>query len=166
MMNAVLETALNHLLTTRMGNPKLADIFPYVEMGNVRSGKIAFIRAYDLLSEESCLFIRYLGQLRNTLAHNIKNFDFNLNAHLAACAPQERKNWVRGLVSWASQPASDEICKTALQFPRKGINNAVFFIVFECIKHQKAAEAQKKMQEEFDREMKGLGARYQSTPKE
>src|SRR6266481_5923296 len=57
-MHAVVEAALNHLLMVRLNDPKLSEITSQLPTNDERKGKMAFIKTFRLLSEDSCLFVR------------------------------------------------------------------------------------------------------------
>src|SRR4051794_27585919 len=59
-MHALVEAGLNHLLLVQMNNPKLAEVIPKLPTRH-RAGKMAFIRAYDLLTDDCCLFVQLLS---------------------------------------------------------------------------------------------------------
>jgi hypothetical protein len=74
-MHGFVEAAVSHLLLTRLNNPALAKIIPKLETNNARTGKLAFVKAYKLLSDDACLFVNVLSEVRNRAVHDIKHFD-------------------------------------------------------------------------------------------
>src|ERR1017187_2911197 len=81
-MHGILEAGLNHLILSRLHEPNMVDVVSHLETNDRRSGKIAFIKAYNLLSDDACLFVRMLSEVRNRAVHDIKNFDLNLRTYL------------------------------------------------------------------------------------
>lgn len=76
--NALIESASTRMLTLYFGKAELEEVFSVMGMGNLRSGKMAFISALNLLSRKNREFIGCLASLRNKLAHDISNVNFSL----------------------------------------------------------------------------------------
>ena len=74
--HAFLEAILTHLLAEHLGKPDLLTVFAYLETSNVRTGKLAFVRAFDLLDKGARNFIHSLSELRNALVHDVSNVGF------------------------------------------------------------------------------------------
>jgi hypothetical protein len=107
-IHALLETALNHSLavffarspTTEDNTPQvqaLTDIFSLLETSNRDTGKSAFAKACGLLSDRHIAFIKRMSEIRNKLAHNIRNVDFKLIDHIAKFTKQQSANWRQSL---------------------------------------------------------------------
>ena len=77
-MYAIVEAALNHLLMVCLNDPKLSEITAKLPTNDQRKGKMAFIKAYHLLSEDSCLFVRLFSDIRNSAVHDAKSFNLDL----------------------------------------------------------------------------------------
>jgi len=99
-MHGILEAGLNHLLLTRLSNPDLSRIVAFLPTNDQRTGKLAFIKAYKLLSEEACLFVRVLSEVRNRAVHDVKNFDLNLVEYVRQLDANQRENWQIAMTSW------------------------------------------------------------------
>ena len=103
-MHGILETALNHLILNRLQImhpvPKLVDVISHLETNDRRTGKIAFIKVYDLLPGDACLFVRMLSEVRNRAVHDIKNFDLDLVKYLQGLNKEQKQNWKLALTSW------------------------------------------------------------------
>jgi hypothetical protein len=83
-LHALMESAVSQLLANALARPELADVFAALEMSNTKTGKIAFVRALDLLPKQHTDFIRALSELRNQLVHRVKNITFDLSQHFTA----------------------------------------------------------------------------------
>jgi hypothetical protein len=57
---AFLEAALTHLLADHLGKEDLLPVFAYLETSNVRTGKLAFVKTFDLLDKGARRFIHAL----------------------------------------------------------------------------------------------------------
>jgi len=92
--HAFLEAALTHLLADHLGKEDLLPVFAYLETSNVRTGKLAFVKAFDLLDKGARRFIHTLSELRNELVHEISNVNFNFATYVAQLSDQERKEFI------------------------------------------------------------------------
>lgn len=103
--HALLEGALNHLLTRHFGDPRLADVFSKLENNDTRRGKLAFVGALELLPKEYQSFIKMLGEIRNKVAHDVKNLGFDLRTHVGNFDKQQLKKWKELMLFGASETA-------------------------------------------------------------
>ena len=92
--HAFLEAALTHLLADHLGREDLLPVFAYLETSNVRTGKLAFVKAFDLLDKGARRFIHTLSELRNDLVHEIGNVSFNFEAYVTQLSDKERKEFI------------------------------------------------------------------------
>jgi hypothetical protein len=92
-MHALVEAGVNHLLLVQMNNPKLFDVIRKYPLNR----KMEFIRAYSLLTEDCCLFVRSLSEIRNDAVHDAKNFNLDLQQHIESAIknPNQRQTWQR-----------------------------------------------------------------------
>jgi hypothetical protein len=77
-LHALIECAVAEQLTRTFRRPELADVFSRLELSNSKTGKIALIGAMNLLPKPHIVFIQKLSELRNQLAHNVKNVSLDL----------------------------------------------------------------------------------------
>jgi hypothetical protein len=75
-LHALVESAASDFITRALGRKELADIFSRIEISKPQTGKVAFIRALDLLPVGHTKFIENLSKIRNQLAHKIGNAGF------------------------------------------------------------------------------------------
>jgi hypothetical protein len=92
--HAFLEAALTHLLADHLGREDLLPVFAYLETSNIRTGKLAFVKAFDLLDKGARRFIHTLSELRNDLVHEVSNVNFKFDIHLAQLSDKERKEFI------------------------------------------------------------------------
>ena len=92
--HAFLEAALTHLLADHLGKDDLVPVFAYLETSNVRTGKLAFVKAFDLLDKGARRFIHTLSELRNDLVHEVSNVNFKFDTHVAQLTDRERKEFI------------------------------------------------------------------------
>jgi len=93
-LHALMEAAVSDLLTKQLRNESLRKIFDRLEMSNQSTGKVAFIKALNLLPKESRRFLGALSQLRNDLAHNIKKAQFNFREHVTHMDAQALRSFI------------------------------------------------------------------------
>jgi hypothetical protein len=82
-----------------LGDPRLEEIISRLDVSDRQRGKLAFVKALDLLPEEERAFIQKLAELRNSLVHNIKNLDFNLKLYLEELDQAQRKAFKGPIIS-------------------------------------------------------------------
>jgi hypothetical protein len=156
-MHAIVEAALNHLLMTRLNDPKLNEIIGKLATNDQRKGKMAFIKAYDLLPENSCLFVRLLSKIRNTAAHNAKSFDLDLTKYVAELVPKKaRDEWKKAFSSWwvpfpdpQHEAAGKREFESALDNPRHSIFSSCIFILAKAQAQEMNSEAGRNLQNEL-----------------
>jgi len=68
-LHALIECAVAEQVTRTLKRKELADIFSRIELSNAKTGKLAFVKALNLLPAAHVQFIRSLSELRNELAH-------------------------------------------------------------------------------------------------
>jgi len=81
-LHAVIESTLIHLLTSRFQDERLRGVFVEMDNNDIKRGRLAFVRALDLLPSHSRTFIVNLGTLRNLVAHSIRHVGFEINSDL------------------------------------------------------------------------------------
>ncbi len=81
-LNAYLEATLNFLIVRHFGDARLESVIPNLDLSDPKRGKIAFVKALDLLPKAHRSFIHKLAELRNKVVHNVKNVDLDLKAYL------------------------------------------------------------------------------------
>jgi hypothetical protein len=92
--HAFLEAALTHLLADHLGKEDLLPVFAYLETSNVRTGKLAFVKAFDLLDKGARRFIHTLSELRNDLVHEVSNVNFDFATYVSNLSDKERKEFI------------------------------------------------------------------------
>ncbi len=162
-IHAIIEAALNQILITQMGNPSLDRIIEKLETNNRRTGKIAFIRAYDLLPDKACLFIRLLSEIRNDAVHDARNFGLNLNDYARGLSKENRANWKAALtypfVGVIDVEAVDRSGEEYIGRLRDGISFGCVHLLVRALNHHR--EASKRLIKELV-----ASELNQSTPKE
>jgi len=76
--HALIEAALNHAITSHLGDERLTEIIAYSDISDRRKGKLAFIQALDILPSEMRGFIQQMSEIRNAFVHDVRNLGFRL----------------------------------------------------------------------------------------
>jgi hypothetical protein len=96
-LHGYIEASLNFLLVQHFDDSRLEEIISNLDVGDTHRGKLAFVKALNLLPKEERSFIRKLSELRNNLVHNIKNLNFNFPRHLENL-DREQSNALKGTI--------------------------------------------------------------------
>lgn len=89
-MHAMIETGLSGALVKHFQSPELSRVIGRLNMSNTATGKIAFAKALKILKPETIAFVRKLSELRNLCVHDVRNFKFDLNKHVAGLSVEKR----------------------------------------------------------------------------
>ena len=138
-LHALIESAVTHLLVKFFGHPELEGVFAKMELGNVRSGKLIFLKELNCLNGHT-RFIRLLSKLRNELVHDIRNVRFSLPEYVAKLDANQYKVFLDDLdVVEKDRPPRDWVEENAkLLFLGNGISCLAFIYIEQekaTIKH-------------------------------
>lgn len=89
--HALLEAAMSFLLARYFGDERLRLIFDQLELSNKKYGKMAFIKAADLLPKPYRRFVATTSELRNSLVHDIRQVAFEFGGHMRSLNDQDFK---------------------------------------------------------------------------
>lgn len=92
-IHSLIESISSSLLVYHFQEPSLKKIISQLEMSNIRTGKIAFLKSTDLLGESEIKFILTLSQLRNNLVHKIENISFSFSDWIGAMDKNQLKQY-------------------------------------------------------------------------
>jgi energy-converting hydrogenase A subunit M len=81
-LHSLIEAAISELLAKRLKKDILVDAFSNMELSNKKSGKMAFVKALDLLDEPERRYISSLSELRNKLVHNVQNVNYQMHEEI------------------------------------------------------------------------------------
>lgn len=93
--HAFIEAATTHLLVSLTGDKKLRHVFSKLELSNVTTGKLAFLKAMGKLNEKERRFIRKFSELRNMLVHDISQIDFELTAYISSMDKNQQRSFAK-----------------------------------------------------------------------
>lgn len=127
-LHSMIEAALNHQLVEHFGDARLTEFFIQLEVGRQKTGKLALIKALDLLPEEARAFIKWLSEARNQTAHRVENLDFNLTTYIAAMGEKAYKNLVENICAMMPSSGIPEMMEIR---PRTAVFASVCVILCE-----------------------------------
>ena len=100
----MIEAAVTYLLVEATNKPELEDVFSRLELSNLRTGKLAFVRKYDLLDKEFITFISAVSEIRNEFVHKIGNVGSKLDEYLASLNKDKRNNFYNAVLMGTPDP--------------------------------------------------------------
>ncbi len=92
--NALVEAACTHALASRLHAPELVESFASLDLGNSKFGKVVLLRKLKAITAEQARVLQSLYQLRNSLAHDVKQVTFNVDDYVAAFDKNQRNSFV------------------------------------------------------------------------
>jgi hypothetical protein len=133
-IHALIEVALNHMLAGQfkqgwfgLNRPEVSTFVEHFPLHG-KTGKIAFARALGLMSKGPASFISLVSRLRGLLVHDIKNFDFDLVAHLKTLKPEDLEQWKTGLTFNLGEQVEEKFRQFSVEFPHFAIWNGCMSI--------------------------------------
>jgi len=100
-IHALFEAAVSDQVCEKLNRPELKDVMSCLELSDSRRGKVAFADALGMLGDGTVArrhrgFIRHLSELRNKLAHDPRNVNFDLREDIdQLCQTDKRRLFVR-----------------------------------------------------------------------
>jgi hypothetical protein len=132
--HAFLEAVFSHVLARALEKEELKPVLANLELGDRRSGKIAFADALGLLSSQERRFVRWFSQLRNRVVHDVTQTRFDIGSYISSLDQNQRRSFVEA-VSLSSEPPEPtrgpgqvDPSKFALQSPKEAIWVAIMVI--------------------------------------
>ncbi len=107
-MHALMEAAVTHLLTLRLGEESLHNVFARLDFAAPKFGKLAFAKALELLDSRDRSFLHKLAELRNRLVHDVSNVNFDLVAYVASMDSDQFKSFVRSCDNFSTPLGQDD----------------------------------------------------------
>lgn len=128
--HALLEAVLAQLLTQHIGDARLHPVFEQLEVSNTKTGKIAFIRALSLLSDDEQKFVRRISELRNELVHRVSNVNLELLDYIGPFDKNQRKSWQDAIAYFVPvEPGRSQWRANALTNPKVTIWLGTVYLV-------------------------------------
>jgi hypothetical protein len=93
-ISALIEASCTHILSYIFRHPGLEDNFSYLEQGNRKVGRVALLKKSGALYDNQAKVLFSLAELRNSLAHNIKNTTFNFDEYIDKLDKNQKNKFV------------------------------------------------------------------------
>lgn len=142
---ALLETALAHLIKSALGRDELDDFIEKLNLQG-RSGKITVVKALGLLTDNHRKYLEQLAVLRNNVAHKIQYVTFTLSEHLMGMNEKAFKDFVLTslvLPSDVKLELSKELQEMARENPRLLLWMGALDCLTSVYLHNQQAEEQR-----------------------
>ena len=83
------------MITEYLDDERLSSVISFLELSNQRTGKIALLKALELISSEYKRYIISLSELRNSLVHDVKNTQFSFKETIENYSKKEFSNFIK-----------------------------------------------------------------------
>lgn len=93
-ISALIEAACTHILSYKFRHPELEDSFSFLEQGNRKTGRVALLKRTDALYDDQAKVLYSLAELRNSLAHNVKNTNFKFDEYVNELDKNQKEKFV------------------------------------------------------------------------
>jgi hypothetical protein len=134
--HGIIEAGLNHMILERLGCPGLTK---FISKMDTSAGKLAIVKALDLLPENARMFVRVLSTVRNAAVHDVRNFDISLIEYEKKLNPDQRKNWKKGLGVGVAPGTS------VVDNPRAAILSGCMIVLGHAMKQQLIAMTEREL---------------------
>ena len=94
-LHALIEAVCSSFILYHLREPALEKIISRLEISNTTVGKVAILKALDLLGDEYRKYIRSLSELRNDFVHNVKNCHSTLPAIIDTLSKDRLKQFAK-----------------------------------------------------------------------
>lgn len=98
-LHTMVEAAVTQLLVAHTDSA-LHQVMKHIPLSDVNTGKARMAKDLGLISSSQLGFIQRFSTLRNKLAHNADNLEFDLKEHVRKMDSNQRRQWKRDL-NWA-----------------------------------------------------------------
>jgi hypothetical protein len=131
--HALIEAAVSQLLTQHVGDTRLSGVFERLDLSNTQTGRLAFVKALDLLSENERRFVAGFSQLRNRLVHIVHNVCFRFADDLVAMDTNQRTAFLDWVTYRHPRGESLSLRAEAQNSTKHILWNSTLFFVLSCL---------------------------------
>jgi hypothetical protein len=104
-LSALVEAACTHTIAVLIGYLGLEENLAYLDQSNSKVGRIKLLKEMEVIFPNQAKILSALATLRNQIAHNVKNVDFDFQKHLKCMD----KNQVDSFVINFGNSINDEV---------------------------------------------------------
>lgn len=90
-LHAFVEAVVTHLIIKKISLNQLEEIISNLELSNSKSGRLAFLKALNLIPRWQS-FIKRLSEIRNDFVHDVKKVNLTLESYFKQCSKEKIKN--------------------------------------------------------------------------
>ena len=88
---------MNKLVVDAIQDERLAKVISRLDTSDRQRGKMAFVKALELLPAEARGFVSILSELRNDLVHNVNSFGFSFSTWVSSMSDDGFKHFSNSL---------------------------------------------------------------------
>ena len=94
-LHAFLEAHISMVLNSHLSKFDLLDMITHIPMSETKYGKAKLAYELEIIPKKMVTYIRALSELRNLLAHNVKNVTFNIKQHYDNMNKEQRTSFYK-----------------------------------------------------------------------
>lgn len=144
-LHALIEAAASHAIVAAFNDQRLTKVARRLNMGDLNTGKLALLKAWEVLDDGTANFIRGFSQIRNAVVHDVRNLDFNISKYLYTEDSQELQALRKRLCGCYAEetriirkdkPTIFKPHELLRENPRLFLIMGVTTVLFKCLKPQ------------------------------
>jgi len=159
-IHALLEAVASQLLANATGDIRLQKVFDRLELSNKDTGKMAFLKALELLTKKQKAYIILISNIRNDVVHDIKNMNFNFMNYIANMDDNQKASFIDRIIYFDATDKQRIVWRDfTLSKPRESIYLATFYLIIQVhsklkniiLEREYAAETIQSVKEMFEK---------------
>jgi len=159
-IHALLEAVASQLLANATGDIRLQKVFDRLELSNKDTGKMAFLKALELLTKKQKAYIILISNIRNDVVHDIKNMNFNFMNYIANMDDNQKASFIDRIIYFDATDKQRIVWRDfILSKPRESIYLATFYLIIQVhsklkniiLEREYAAETIQSVKEMFEK---------------
>ena len=94
-LSALIETISTNLLAYKFSAPDLEGNFAYLDQAHSKIGRITLLKKMGSINSQQAKVLLAVAELRNSLAHNIENLNFQFDKYISSLNKDQKKQFVK-----------------------------------------------------------------------
>lgn len=90
-LSSLFEAVCTQLLVKALDKSSIDDVLSNLEIGNLKYGKLTFLRSLGVIDDADEQFIRRLSEIRNSFVHDISSLSSTIKIYLQKIKPDKKK---------------------------------------------------------------------------
>lgn len=90
-LSSLFEAVCTQLLVKALDKSGIDDVLSNLEIGNLKYGKLTFLRSLGVIDDAGEQFIRRLSEIRNAFVHDISSLSSTIKIYLQEIKPDKKK---------------------------------------------------------------------------